>query len=121
MSGVSKATDSAMPSCYGVAMETNEHRAHHDLGGVPKFLHDKVDIEPHDRSDFDRQVDALVSIVRTKRLLVLDEFRRGVEAIPVEAYHRLSYHTRSLRSLTDNLIRKGLVTEAELQAALGVA
>jgi len=99
-------------------MDSNEPRAHHDLGGVSKFLCEKVDIEPHALTDFDREVDALVSIVRMKRLMTVDELRRGIEAIPEETYHRLSYYRRWVRSLADNLIRKGLVTEAELQAAL---
>jgi hypothetical protein len=99
-------------------MDTSEPRAHHDLGGVTKFLCEAVDIEPHALTDFDRQVDALVTVVRMKRLMTVDELRRGIEAIPEDAYHRLGYYQRWIRSLTDNLLRKGVVTEAELQAAL---
>jgi hypothetical protein len=99
-------------------MDTNEARAHHDLGGVSKFLCEAVDIEPHALTDFDRQVDALVTVLRMKRLMTVDELRRGIEAIPEDTYHRLSYYRRWIRSLTDNLVRKGIVSEAELQAAL---
>jgi hypothetical protein len=100
-------------------METNEPRAHHDMGGVSKFLCERVDVEPHTLTDFDKEVDALVAVLRMKRLMTVDELRRGIEAIPEETYHQLSYYRRWIRSLTDNLIRKGVVTEAELQAALG--
>jgi hypothetical protein len=99
-------------------MDTSEPRAHHDLGGVSKFLCEAVDIEPHALTDFDKEVDALVTVIRMKRLMTVDELRRGIEAIPEDTYHRLSYYQRWIRSLTDNLVRKGVVTEAELQAAL---
>jgi hypothetical protein len=102
-------------------MDTNEARAHHDLGGVSKFLCEAVDIEPHALNDFDKAVDALVTVLRMKRLMTVDELRRGIEAIPEDTYHRLSYYRRWIRSLTDNLVRKGIVTEAELRAALAEA
>ena len=50
--------------------------------------------------------------------MTVDELRRGIEAIPEAEYHRLSYYQRWVRSIADNLLRKGIVTEAELQAAL---
>ena len=77
-----------------------------------------VDIEPHGLTDFDRQVDALRQILGAKPVVSVDELRRGIEAIPEAEYHRLSYYRRWIRSLTDNLLRKGVITEAELQAAL---
>jgi nitrile hydratase subunit beta len=93
-------------------------RAHHDLGGVSKFLCEAVDIEPHALTEFDKEVDALRQVLGMKRVVSVDELRRGIEAIPEEAYHRLSYYRRWVRSITDNLLRKGVITEAELQAAL---
>ena len=53
-----------------------------------------------------------------KGLMTVDEMRRGIEAIPEAEYHRLSYYRRWMRSITDNLLRKGIITEAELRAAL---
>jgi hypothetical protein len=44
--------------------------------------------------------------------------RRGIEAIPEAEYHRLTYYQRWMRSIADSLIRKGVITEAELRAAL---
>jgi hypothetical protein len=99
-------------------MDSNEARAHHDLGGVSKFMCEAVDVEPHALTDFDKEVDALRAILGMKRVVTVDELRRGIEAIPEETYHQLSYYRRWIRSLTDNLIRKGVVTESELQAAL---
>ena len=48
----------------------------------------------------------------------MDELRRGIEAIPEAEYHRLTYYRRWIRSITDNLLKKGVITEAELRQAL---
>ncbi len=99
-------------------MDKNVPRAHHDLGGVAKFLCEPVDVEPHALTDFDKEVDGLSGMLRLKGLMTVDEMRRGIEAIPEAEYHRLSYYRRWMRSITDNLLRKGVITEAELRAAL---
>lgn len=99
-------------------MAENPARAHHDLGGVTKYLCEAVDTEPHVLSDFDREVDALRQLLGMKGIMSVDELRRGIEAIPEAEYHRLSYYRRWIRSIADNLLRKGVITEAELAAAL---
>jgi hypothetical protein len=93
-------------------------RAHHDMGGVPKYLCESVDTEPHALTDFDRQVDALRQMLSLKGLMTVDELRRGIEAIPEDEYHRLSYYQRWMRSMTSTLLRKGVISEAELQARI---
>jgi nitrile hydratase subunit beta len=50
--------------------------------------------------------------------MTVDELRRGIEAIPEAEYHRLSYYQRWIRSIADTLLRKGVVTEEDLHAAL---
>jgi nitrile hydratase subunit beta len=99
-------------------MDKDVPRAHHDLGGAPKFLCEPVDVEPHALTDFDKEVDALRSVLGSKRVMTVDELRRGIESIPEAEYHRLSYYRRWIRSITDNLLKKGVITEAELRAAL---
>ena len=99
-------------------MSSDDARAHHDMGGVPKFLCEAVDLQPHALTDFDRDVDALRGVLSAKKIMTVDELRRGVEAIPEAEYHRLSYYSRWIRSIADNLLRKGVVTEAELRAEL---
>lgn len=93
-------------------------RAMHDLGGAPRFMCETVDIEPHQLTDFDREVDAIRQILSLKDVMTVDELRRGIEAIPEATYHRLSYYQRWIRSIADNLLARGVVTEAELRAAL---
>ena len=53
-----------------------------------------------------------------KNVMTVDELRRGIEAIPEADYHRLTYYQRWIRSITDNLLRKGVITEPELTVAL---
>jgi nitrile hydratase subunit beta len=99
-------------------MADDTKRSPHDLGGVAKFMCEAVDVEPHALTAFDREVDALSGALRAKQMMTVDEMRRGIEAIPEAEYHRLSYYRRWIRSLADNLLRKGIITEAELRAAL---
>lgn len=100
-------------------MEQETPRAHHDMGGVPKFMCEPVDLEPHALTDFDREVDAIRGLLGAKQIMSVDELRRSIESIPEDQYHKLSYYRRWIRSITDNLLRKGIFTEAELRAALG--
>jgi nitrile hydratase subunit beta len=99
-------------------MDQDVPRAHHDLGGVTKFMCAPIDVEPHTLSEFDKQVDALRQVLSLKALMTVDELRRGIEEIPEDEYHRLSYYQRWIRSIASILLRKGVVTETELQAAL---
>ena len=99
-------------------MDKEARRAHHDLGGAAKFMCEPVDTEPHGLTPFDREVDALRQVLSAKQMMTVDELRRGIEALPEADYHRLSYYQRWMRSITDNLLRKGVLTEAELRAAL---
>ena len=98
--------------------EAHPGRAHHDLGGVSRYLCAPVDTEPHALTAFDRQVDALRQLLSAKGLMSVDELRRGIEAIPEAEYHALSYYQRWMRSITATLLRRGVIGEAELRAAL---
>ena len=93
-------------------------RAHHDMGGVPKYMCEPVDTEPHSLTEFDRQVDALRQMLALKGLMTVDELRRGIEEIPEGEYHRLTYYQRWIRSITANLLRKGVLDEDELRCRL---
>jgi len=99
-------------------MDKDTPRAMHDLGGAAKFMCEPVDTEPHGLTAFDREVDALRGVLGAKNVMSVDELRREIEAIPEDDYHRLSYYRRWIRSITGNLLRKGIITEAELRAAL---
>ena len=100
------------------AAEAERPRAHHDMGGVSKFLCEPIDTGTHVLTDFDREVDALRGLLGAKGVMSVDELRRGIEAIPEAEYARLSYYQRWIRSIADNLLSRGVISEAELRAAL---
>ena len=102
-------------------MEKDVPRAMHDLGGVSQFMCDSVDTEPHALTDFDREVDAIRQILGAKKVMSVDELRRGIESISEADYHRLSYYQRWIRSIAANLLEKGVLSEAELRAAMDAA
>ncbi|HEX4766095.1 MAG TPA: hypothetical protein VH414_07435 [Lichenihabitans sp.] len=101
-------------------MDESVPRAHHDMGGVPKYMCLAVDTEPHALDDFDREVDAIRQILGLKGVMSVDELRRGIETIPEAEYHRLTYYQRWIRSIAATLVRKGVIGEDELAAALDV-
>lgn len=103
---------------YAPRMELETPRAHHDLGGAGQFMCREIDRAEHTISDFDKKVDAIRQILGARRIMSVDELRRGIEAIPEAEYHRLSYYQRWIRSITANLLEKGVISEAELAAAL---
>ncbi len=88
------------------------------MGGVSKFMCDAVDTTDHVLTDFDRDVDAIRGLLGAKKVMSVDELRRGIEAIPEAEYHRMTYYQRWIRSIADNLMARGVITEAELRAAL---
>lgn len=102
------------------APEPGDHpaRSHHDMGGVRKFLCEPIDTGAHALDDFDREVDAIRGLLGARGIMSVDELRRGIEAIPEDDYHRLSYYQRWIRSIADNLMVGGVITPAELEAAL---
>ncbi len=102
-------------------MSDDPPRAHHDLGGVPRFMCEAVDIEPHELTDFDREVDAIRQLLSARKLMTVDELRRGIEAIPEADYHRLTYYQRWVRSIVATLLRRGVIDEGELRDALARA
>jgi len=54
-------------------------------------------------------------------VMSVDELRRGIEAIPEDDYARLTYYQRWIRSIADNLLARGVISDAELRAALDQA
>ena len=93
----------------------------HDLGGAPRFMCEPVDVSPHALTDFDREVDAIRQILGQKKVMSVDELRRGIESLPEAQYFGLGYYERWIRSILAILLEKQVITEAELDAALAAA
>ena len=71
---------------------------------------------PHARR---RQTHALIMALSKKGCFTVDELRRGIEALPAEAYATLSYYEKWARSAASALTDRGVLTLAEVEAALG--
>ena len=91
-------------------------RSHHDMGGEAAG---KVERAEHDYAEWERRVDALmvlVSGVKGPALMTVDELRKNIEALPPDAYDRLSYYERWVTSITKSLADRGVVSEQELKS-----
>ena len=86
----------------------------HDMGGRPND--DPIDRSEHILMDWERRTNALVGVLRERRLINTDELRRGIEEIPPREYESLTYYERWSASLERLLVEKGLLTTDEVDA-----
>ena len=88
-------------------------RRHHDMGGLAAG---PVERTEHDYAPWEKRVDAIMRLASDKkrRLLTVDELRRGIEDLGPGAYDELSYYERWISSITNVLIEKGVITIDEL-------
>lgn len=92
-------------------------RGYHDIGGdragaIPKaelpWLH------------WEKQTEAIRNLLGdgTRRIVSLDEMRRGFESFGADKYKALSFYRRRLDAMIDVLIEKQVITREELDAAI---
>lgn len=88
-------------------------RGVHDMGGLPAG---PVKPSEHDYAAWERQVDALMVLLinKSRRVITVDELRRGIEGLGPDIYDRLSYYERWIASIASLLIEKGVITSDEL-------
>lgn len=88
-------------------------RGHHDMGGLPAG---PVERGEHDYALWEKRVDALMVLLGSpeRRLIRVDELRRNIEALPPEAYDKMSYYERWVTSIANTLLQRGVVTSDEL-------
>jgi nitrile hydratase subunit beta len=49
-----------------------------------------------------------------RRLIRVDELRRNIEALPPDAYDKMTYYERWVTSIANTLLQRGVVTSDEL-------
>jgi hypothetical protein len=88
-------------------------RAYHDLGGLPAGPIDRCE---HDKALWEKRVHALLMLLARpdREVMSVDELRRGIESLGSAEYAKLSYYERWIRSITDILLQKGVLTADEL-------
>jgi nitrile hydratase subunit beta len=102
------ATPGTEPAVRGVP-------ATHDMGGASRFRCTAVEHDEEPPDAFGKRVDALRQLLAQKRLMTVDELRRGIESIPEEEYLALTYYERWLRSITTLMLEKGIVAAEDLR------
>lgn len=86
----------------------------HDLGGVEPAASQPIDRAEHELTQFEKSVDALVSLLSRHKIIRVDEMRRAIEALPPEQYHGLSYYEKWLQAVHDLLLEKDVLGEEEV-------
>ena len=90
-------------------------RRHHDMGGLEA---DRVDRDDHDRAPWEKRVDALMVLLGRRKILSVDELRRGIEELGADAYDRYGYYERWMASMTNILLEKRIIEVSELGARM---
>jgi hypothetical protein len=92
-------------------------RRHHDMGGLAAG---PVERSEHDYAPWEKRVDAIVRLLSDKkrRMITVDQLRRGIEDLGPGAYDKLSYYERWISSVSNLLIEKGVITVDELGRAM---
>jgi nitrile hydratase subunit beta len=88
----------------------------HDRGGWPGA--GPINKAEHEVSMWEKRTDALVNLLREKRMLRTDELRRAVESLAPGDYEQLSYYERWIVAIKSLLIEKGILTAAEIDQKL---
>ena len=88
-------------------------RSHHDMGGQPAA---KCVPGEHEYELWEKRVDALMMLLSAKDrdLLKVDELRRNIESLGVDAYERMGYYERWMHSIVQTLVQRGVITIDEL-------
>jgi len=85
----------------------------HDIGGEAAG---PIDTTDHGMLFWEKQANALRSVLSRAGIVKVDELRRAAEGL--EQYGKLSYFEVTTSALRVLLLEKGLVTEAELEAKM---
>jgi nitrile hydratase len=95
-------------------------RGYHDIGGDPAGPIPQVELP---WLHWEKQVEAVRNLLGdgTRRILSLDELRRGFESFGLAKYAALSFYRRRLDAMADVLIEKAVFTRDEYAGAAAAA
>ena len=87
------------------------------MGGRPAG---KVKRQEHAHALWEKRVDAMLALLSDKkrRMMTVDELRRGIESLPADAYDRMGYYERWIHSIATVMLERGVVTRRELDARI---
>ena len=84
----------------------------HDMGGVPND--EPIDRSEQARTEWDQRTSALIDVLCEKRLINVDQLRRGIESLPSDEYRSLSYYERWAASVEIILVERGVLSAREI-------
>ena len=92
-------------------------RGYHDIGGDAAG---KILAEDLPWLHWEKQTEAIRNLLGdgTRRIISLDEMRRGFESFGAEKYRSYSFYRRRLEAMIDVLIEKKVITKEELDVAI---
>ena len=95
----------------------NSPRGYHDIGGVSAGAIPRTELP---WLHWEKQTEAIRNLLGdgTRRIVSLDEMRRGFESFGIEKYKALSFYRRRLDAMIDVLIEKQVITREELDVAI---
>ena len=82
-----------------------------DIGGLPAEAIPKEEVP---QLFWEKHMIAMFNVLWSKGVFNLDEFRRAVEATPLEEYKKSRFYDRRTDGMTDLLVEKGIINRAEL-------
>jgi hypothetical protein len=87
----------------------------HDRGGWPDA--GSISKAEHNYALWEKRTDALLMLLVSpaKKVLRVDELRRAIEALPPEAYEKMSYYERWISAIETLVIEKGLLTREQIE------
>ena len=96
-----------------LAQWVRQVHAVHDMGGAPAGT---VDTSTHSHEPWEKRVDALMMLLSSPqcRLLTVDELRRNIESLGMDAYEKMSYYERWMYAITQTLIQRGVLQIDEI-------
>lgn len=88
-------------------------RGYHDIGGEEAGPIPKIELP---WMHWEKQVEAVRNLLGdgTRRMISLDEMRRGFESFGLDKYKKYSFYRRRVEAMADVLIEKGVLTREEL-------
>ena len=105
----------AVPARPAAAQALPPTRGVHDVGGLPGD--EPIDRGEHESHGFEKRVNALLRLLShpDKRVMRVDELRRGIESLNETEYAGYAYYERWVESIRRILVEKGLLDEGELR------
>ena len=82
-----------------------------DIGGLPAEAIPKEEVP---QLFWEKHMIAMFNVLWSKGIFNPDEFRRAVEATPLEEYKKSRFYDRRTDGMTDLLVEKGIIDRTEL-------